>query len=113
MTASAWVGLVELLVVTWSMPASLPPLFQPLGVPLVWSRLTPSSKFGLGQKLPARRGGWGGGAIVRSSISMTPTVDEGPPDTSDTRILTPPGGTTNAWLRLVNAELAIVPCQHE
>src|ERR1700757_5001966 len=93
------------------MVPSLPPLFQPFGVPLVWSRLMPSSKFGLGQKLPAKRGGCGGGATERSSISMTPTVAEGPPDTKEPRIFTPPGGTTNAWTCLVNTELAIAPCQ--
>src|SRR5579862_1915298 len=115
MTAKAWVGLVKLLVMTWQMLVSLPLRTQPAGVPLVWSRLTPISNLGLGQKLLARSAGGGGAvgasATDRSSMSMTPTVVSGPPDTRAARNLTAPDGTTNSWLRLVNPEPTIAPCQ--
>ena len=51
-----WVGLTDLADVTWQMVLSLPPRFQPVGVPLPSpaSRLLPFSKPGLGQKLLGR-----------------------------------------------------------
>src|SRR5579862_8242712 len=115
MTAKAWVGLVKLLVMTWQMLVSLPLRTQPAGVPLVWSRLAPSSNLGLGQKLFVKSavggGAVGASATDRSSISMTPKVVWGPPDTRAARIFTAPGGTTNTSLRLVNPEPTIAPCQ--
>src|SRR5579864_7746077 len=115
MTAREWVGLVKLLVMTLQIVASLPLRTQPVGVPLVASRPVPSSNLGLGQKLLARSGGGGGAvgarATERSSMSMTPKVDSGPPDTRAARIFTAPAGTTRSWLRLVNPEPTIAPCQ--
>src|ERR1035437_8983124 len=54
MTASAWVGLTELLVITWQMVGLPPPRFQFETVPFVWSRLLPNSKVGFTQKLLGR-----------------------------------------------------------
>src|SRR5690242_7042541 len=114
MTAKAWVGLVKLLVMTWQMLGSLPVRAQPPGVPVVWSRLAPSSNLGLGQKLLVKSA-VGGGAVAarateRSSRSMTPIVVCGPPDTRAARIFAAPEGTTNTSLRLVNPEPSIAPC---
>src|SRR6266700_8263023 len=93
------------------MLVSLPAAVQLVGVPLVWSKLRQTSNIGFGQKLPGRIAGCCGGATDRSSMSMTPVVAEGPPDTSETRIFTALGGTTNGWFRRVNPDPAMAPCQ--
>src|SRR6516164_3677754 len=115
MTAKAWVGLVKLLVMTWQMAGSVPLRTQPSGVPLVWSRLDPSSNLGLGQKLFVSSATGGGAtaatATDRSSMSITPKVVSGPPDTRAARSFTAPGGTSTCSLRLVNPEPTIAPCQ--
>src|SRR5580765_5440961 len=115
MTAKACVELVKLLVMIWQMAGSLPLRTQPPGVPLVWSRLAPSSNLGLGQKLFVRSavGGGGGAATAtdRSSMSITPKVVSGPPDTRAARNFTAPGGTVKSSLRLVKPEPTIAPCQ--
>src|SRR5205814_5447640 len=55
MTASEWLELTELLVITWQMVESPPPRFQLETVPPVWSRLLPSSKVEFVQKLPGNK----------------------------------------------------------
>src|SRR5438067_6935509 len=95
----------------WSIVASPPPRFQLETVPLVWSRLLPSSKDGLTQKLPASRLGTAERATDKSSTTMTPVTDGEPPETKEQRIFTAPGGTARDPLRLVNAESSMVLTQ--
>ena len=59
MTASAWLGLTELLVITWQMVGSPPPRFQFETVPSVWSRLLPLSKVGVHPEIIAQEIGTG------------------------------------------------------
>ena len=105
-TASAWVGLVELLVVTWSIELSLPPRFQFAGVPLVWSRLLPVSKVEFTQKLPGTSR-QSARATDKSSMTITPVMVPEPPETREQRIFTAPAGTSRDPLRFVNVESSI------
>src|SRR5438132_12914510 len=90
------------------MVASLPPRFQFETVPVVWSRLTPSSKDGFTQKLPNSRFGTGERAIDKSSMTITPVMAWSPPETREQRILTAPSGTDKDPFRFVNVESAMV-----
>src|SRR5690242_12256594 len=92
----------------WSIEASPPPRFQFETVPVVWSRLLPSSKDGLIQKLPDKRFGIGERATDKSSMIMTPVIAGEPPETKEQRIFTAPGGTAKDPFRLVNVESSIV-----
>src|SRR5258708_1505885 len=105
MTASEWLKLTELLVVTRSMVGSPPPRVQFAGVPLVWLRLIPSSKVEFTQKLPGSKLTR---ATDKSSMTMTPVMDGSPPETRAQRIVTAPSGTTNVAFRFVNVEFAMV-----
>src|SRR5437588_9173959 len=90
------------------MVASLPPRFQFETVPVVWSRLLPSSKDGFTQKLPNSRFGTGARATDKSSMTMTPVMVPEPPETREQRIFTAPSGTASDPFRFVNVESAIV-----
>src|SRR4051812_9774615 len=96
---------------TWQMVVSPPPRFQFVGVPVVWSKLVPSSKDGFTQKLPNSRFGTGERATDKSSITITPVIAASPPETSEQRILTAPTGTDKDPVRCVKVELAMVLTQ--
>src|ERR1043165_3873770 len=90
------------------MVGSPPPRFQFVGVPVVWSRLVPSSNDGFTQKLPNNRFGTGERATDKSSMTITPVMAWSPPETREQRILTSPSGTDNEPFRFVNVESAMV-----
>src|SRR6185503_5172036 len=91
------------------MVVSLPPRFQFETVPVVCSRLLPSSKDGFTQKLPNNRFGTCARATDKSSMSMTPVRVPDPPETREQRIFTAPGGTASDPFRFVNVESAMAP----
>src|SRR5436305_8577492 len=95
----------------WSIEASPPPRFQLETVPLVWSRLLPSSKEGFTQKFPVSRFGTAERATDKSSMIITPVTEGEPPETKEQRIFTAPGGTDRDPFRFVKVESPIVLTQ--
>src|ERR1035437_3220185 len=90
------------------MVGSPPPRFQFETVPVVWSRLVPSSNEGFTQKLPNSKFATGARATDKSSMTMTPVMLPEPPETSSQRMVTAPDGTTTEPFRFVNVESSIV-----